>query len=258
MAKNSSVKDSSAKNIKATDGNSAKFFGCHRLSFFDKDKMILDDISFETGETEILSIIGPNGGGKTTLIRILVGLIAPTSGRVIKPKGLRLGYIPQSVSFNNLLPMRVKNFLHMSPYYNASVFSRVAEQLNLDSLLKTSLQDLSGGQTQLVLLARALLNSPQLLILDEPDRSLDINARIHFYELLRNYTKENRCALILVSHDLHLVMASTDRVLCLNQHLCCSGTPQEINNNHAYKNLFGDKVGRHFAIYKHRHTHSHF
>ena len=237
--------------------NPSCFFGCKNVSVFYNNHRVVDNVSFAMRAGEILSIIGPNGGGKTTLTRALVGLIAPQRGAVIRRKGLRIGYIPQHVALNIQVPMNVINFLKLSPLYEHTLLAPLVKQLSLEDLLAIPLHDLSGGQMQRVLFARAVLGKPHLLILDEPDRSLDIDARIYFYELLRLYAAENGCALILVSHDLHLVMASTDRVLCLNHHVCCTGTPKEISMDPAYKRIFGAAIAKHFALYSHEHNHHH-
>ena len=233
------------------------FFGCKDVSVFYNNRAVVDDVSFAMRAGEILSIIGPNGGGKTTLARALVGLIAPHRGTVTRRKDLRIGYIPQHVTLNIQVPMNALHFLQLSPLYQHDVLAAVVKQLRINDLLAVPMADLSGGQMQRVLFARAILGNPHLLILDEPDRSLDIDARIYFYEILRLHAEQSGCALILISHDLHLVMAATERVLCLNHHVCCTGTPKEISMDPAYKRIFGAAIAKHFALYSHEHNHHH-
>jgi len=234
-----------------------EFLGVKNLTIAYKGIAIVDDVSFSISPNEIVTLIGPNGGGKSTLARALVGITNYQRGTITKAAKMRIGYVPQNVSLNPLIPMNAKQFLHLSPFYNHQLKQDLLSRLRLAAIENYQFSALSGGEKQRVLLARALLNSPQLLILDEPAQGLDVDGQIWLYELVRDYAKENHCAVLLISHNLHLVMSSTDRVLCMQNHICCSGNPQEISIHPTYQKLFGAKIAAHFAIYKHNHSHSH-
>lgn len=232
-----------------------EFLQVKNLTIAYKGIPIVDDVSFTIKPNEIVTLIGPNGGGKSTLARALVGITSYQKGTIKKAAKIRIGYVPQNVSLNPLIPMTAKQFLHLSPFYNHQLKQDLLSHLRLAEIENYQFAALSGGEKQRVLLARALLNSPQLLILDEPAQGLDVDGQIWLYELVRNYAKENHCAVLLISHNLHLVMSSTDRVLCMQNHICCSGNPQEISVHPTYQKLFGAKIAAHFAIYKHNHSH---
>jgi len=234
-----------------------EFLGVKNLTIAYKGMAIVDDVSFSISPNEIVTLIGPNGGGKSTLARALVGITNYQRGTITKAAKMRIGYVPQNVSLNPLIPMSAKQFLHLSPFYNHQLKQDLLSRLRLAEIENYQFSALSGGEKQRVLLARALLNSPQLLILDEPAQGLDVDGQIWLYDLVRDYAKENHCAVLLISHNLHLVMSSTDRVLCMQNHICCSGNPQEISIHPTYQKLFGAKIAAHFAIYKHNHSHSH-
>ena len=225
------------------------------ISVYREGTYILQDISLEVNPANIISIIGPNGGGKTTLARILAGIIKPQAGSITRAEKLRTGYVPQYSEADYLMPLSVDFFLRLSPYYTANKADEVIEELNISPLLDKQFNSLSGGQKQRVLLARAIWSKPQLMILDEPTQALDIEGSINFYEMLSSYKPD--CAIVLISHDLNFVMSKTEKVICLNTHICCQGAPKEINANPAYQQLFGKRVTQNLALYSHRHNHSH-
>lgn len=239
------------------ESSNQEFVQVKNLTVTHNNKAIVDDVSFAIHHNEIVTLIGPNGGGKTTLARAMVGITKYQKGTITTQTKTRIGYVPQNVTLNPLIPMSAQGFLHLSPFYNTRLKHRLLSRLRLKGIENYQFSALSGGEKQRVLLARSLLNSPQLLILDEPAQGLDVDGQIWLYELVRDYAKENQCAVLLISHDLHLVMSATDRVLCMQNHICCSGSPQEISVHPTYQKLFGAKIAAHFAIYKHNHSHSH-
>lgn len=236
---------------------SQDFFRVQQLSVYYDGHAVVDNVSFSINRGEIVTIIGPNGSGKTTLARVLIGFVTPQRGRILAEPRLRMSYVPQNISLNPLIPMSGERFLQLGPFYNQGMKKSLLNRLRLQDIRTRQFAVLSGGEKQRLLLARALLNAPQLLILDEPAQALDVDAQMWLYELVRDYAQENNCAVILISHDLHLVMSSTDRVLCMHNHICCSGTPREISNHPNYKQLFRPEVAKHLAIYSHKHKHTH-
>lgn len=219
---------------------------------FDQDNIILHDISLDLFPNEITTIIGPNGAGKSTLIKIILDLLKPTSGEVFKKKGVTLGYVPQKIRINPYLPLTVQDFLSLQGAYDV----KLLETLQVTKLLKKSLHVLSGGEWQRILFARTLMNNPQILILDEPTQGVDITGQHDFFNLMLSFKEKLKFSVLLVSHDLHLVLSSTDHVICLNKHICCSGHPTDITKNEQYQLLFG-KTPYQLIPYKHKHDHCH-
>ncbi|RRJ82559.1 zinc ABC transporter ATP-binding protein ZnuC [Aestuariirhabdus litorea] len=226
------------------------------ISFSRQQRRLLDRISFEIHPGEIVTLIGPNGAGKTTLVRIVLGLIKADSGHCERQPGLRIGYMPQKLHIEPTFPLTVRGFLRLNGKPQPAVIDAVLQRVGIDHLAERRLQKLSGGEMQRALLARALLQKPQLLVLDEPVQGVDINGQRELYNLIRSLRDETRCAVLMISHDLHLVMAATDNVICLNQHICCSGHPDHVSNHPAYLELFGDNQ-QEFALYTHHHDHDH-
>ncbi|WP_299584963.1 zinc ABC transporter ATP-binding protein ZnuC [uncultured Microbulbifer sp.] len=217
-------------------------------------RQLLRDISLELMQGEIVTLIGPNGAGKTTLLRLLLGLTKPSTGAIWRRPGLRIGYMPQRLHIDNSMPMSVQRFLQLGqPGIKAAQAQTALDRVGAGQLLQASLANLSGGEMQRVLLARAASRKPQLLVLDEPTQGVDVGGQSELYQLIATLRDELNCGVLLVSHDLHLVMAATDRVLCLNQHICCHGHPEQVSRDPAYLELFGDKV----APYTHQHNHQH-
>ncbi|WWO99276.1 MAG: zinc ABC transporter ATP-binding protein ZnuC [Candidatus Dasytiphilus stammeri] len=219
-------------------------------------RQILSDISFNLQSGQILTLIGPNGAGKTTLIRVLLRIIKPSSGNIVISPVLRIGYVPQKL-YRITLPLTVKRFMQLKLGVESTEIITALRYVQADSLINYPIQNLSGGETQRVLLARALLNQPQLLVLDEATRGVDINGQLTLYELINKFRCDLNCGIIMVSHDLNLVMAKTDEVLCLNQHICCSGTPHDVSKHPEFIALFGNNAADKLAIYHHHHNHYH-
>ncbi|NND92795.1 MAG: ATP-binding cassette domain-containing protein [Granulosicoccus sp.] len=218
---------------------------------------VLDDVTFSLHAGEIVTIVGPNGSGKSTMVRALIGAVPVTSGSVTRIPGLRLGYVPQRLQLERALPMSVRRFFDLPTRINAQALSEVADRVHVAHLLERQLFDLSGGQLQRVLLARALLNKPQVLVLDEATQGLDQRGSAGFYHQVETVRNELGCAVLMVSHELHVVMSASDRVICLNGHVCCEGAPDVVSSQPEYRALFGTDTQGALALYRHEHDHSH-
>ncbi len=226
------------------------------IGYIIRGKTILNGVSLQLHKKEIITLIGPNGAGKTSLIRILLGLINASSGKVERQESLRLGYVPQRIDVPNVMPIRVIDFLNVTGLYDVAQCQHMLNEVNCAYLLYSPMQNISGGEMQRVLLARALLKKPQLLVLDEPASGMDIIGQQALYETIRHIRDKHDCGILMVSHDLHLVMASTDRVICLNSHICCTGHPDDVSEHPEYLKLFGDAIDG-LALYSHHHDHEH-
>ena len=218
---------------------------------------VLSQVSMGLTAGEIVTILGPNGSGKSTLLRALLGIVPLTSGRVERAAGLRIGYVPQRLAIDASLPITVRRFLSLPHRVSDAGAAAVLVRVGLEGIGHRQLASLSGGQLQRVLLARALLARPQLLVLDEPTQGLDQPGEAGFYRLIEEVRQETGAGILMVSHDLHVVMAASDRVICLNHHVCCEGTPQVVSNAPEYRALFGLGTQGALALYQHRHDHSH-
>ena len=214
------------------------------------------DLSIDSGE--ILTLIGPNGGGKTTLARCLAGVIAADEGSVWRGPGTQIGYVPQRLAIDSALPMKVRRLLTLRRAHSRQAIEAALAQVGIDHLAERSLQSLSGGEFQRALLARVLVGGPpSLLILDEPTQGVDFAGEIALYRLIGEIRRQSGCGILLISHDLHVVMGQTDRVVCLNGHVCCSGLPESVAAHPEYRRLFDDRGSGDLAIYQHRHDHRH-
>ena len=226
------------------------------IGFTIRGKTILTDVSLQVRNKEIITLIGPNGAGKTSLIRILLGLDRASSGKVERKDNLRVGYVPQRIHVPDVMPLRVCDFLNVTSLYDIDLCRQSLDEVNCGYLLYSAMQSISGGEMQRVLLARALLKKPQLLVLDEPASGMDIIGQQALYETIRHIRDKHDCGILMVSHDLHLVMAATDRVICLNTHICCTGHPDDVSEHPEYLKLFGDAIDG-LALYSHHHDHEH-
>ena len=218
---------------------------------------ILSGVDLELSSGEIVSLIGPNGAGKTTLIRAMLGLVPHQQGRVNKAPDLVIGYMPQRLTLDPVLPLTVRRFLRMAAKAKRAEILNVLGEVGVPQLLEVQLQTLSGGEFQRVLLARALLRDPDLLVLDEPAQQVDFQGQIDMFELIEDVRRTRGCGVLVVSHDLHMVMRATDRVLCLNGHICCSGAPEAVSAHPEYVALFGPRAAESVALYHHHHRHAH-
>ncbi len=220
-----------------------------------RGRRILEGIDLALHRGEIVTLIGPNGAGKSTLVRVLLGLQEPDAGKVWLRPGLHIGYMPQKLVIDPVLPLTVHRFLVLGKRCDEQRVRETLARVGVEYLFDAPVQHASGGELQRILLARALLQEPDLLVLDEPVQGVDISGQLELYRLIGEIREELRCGILLVSHDLHLVMATTDRVLCLNRHLCCSGAPEDVSSDPAYLALFGAVPG--LAPYTHHHDHRH-
>lgn len=220
------------------------------------NRPVVDQVNLSVSRGDILTIIGPNGAGKTTLIKTILGIQRATSGQISVASGLVIGYVPQHLTLEPTLPLSVRRFMRLSGQPLEDCQAALA-RTGVEHLLDASVHHLSGGEKQRLLLARALARKPDLLVLDEPAQGVDINGQAILYDLIRELREELHCGVIMISHDLHLVMAATDRVICLNQHICCSGFPEDISKDPAFVETFGHQVAESLAVYHHHHNHRH-
>lgn len=240
----------------AAAGGSVQISG-RGLRLIRDGRTILDGIDIDIGPSEIVTLIGPNGAGKTSLVRLLLKLEPPTEGRVTHAPQTRIGYVPQRLHIDRAMPLTVARFLTLGqPASEAAVAATLAE-VGAVHVLDSQLSRLSGGELQRVVMARALLRNPTLLVLDEPLRGVDTAGEAELYGLIKHLSEERGLGVLLVSHDLHVVMAASDRVVCLNHHVCCSGVPEAVAMHPEYGRLFGAEAARALAIYRHHHDHAH-
>jgi len=218
---------------------------------------VLERVDLVVNRAEIVTLIGPNGSGKTTLVRAALGLVQPRAGSITRAAGLRIGYVPQHVHADATLPMSVHRFVCLAPGVARADAERVLAEVGAGSVAGSPMSALSGGEMRRVLLARALARRPDLLILDEPTAGVDVGGQADLYRLIESLRRRQGCGVLLVSHDLHLVMASTNRVVCLNHHVCCTGSPQDVVEDPAYLTLFGSHGRARLAVYAHHHDHDH-
>ena len=227
------------------------------LSVAYQGKAVLSGVSLSIAPGEIVTVVGPNGSGKSTLMRAILGSVAPTTGTITKRDGLRIGYIPQKLHIDQTLPLTVSRFLNLPHPVSRAERNLALDRAGAADLGPRQMGDLSGGQFQRVLLARALLGSPEFLILDEATRGLDQSGSAAFYEEVESVCRDTGAAVLMVSHELHVVMAASDRVLCLNGHICCEGAPEHVASAPEYRALFGTGTRGTLALYRHEHDHAH-
>ena len=220
-------------------------------------KRILEHVDLAVHGGEIVTLIGPNGAGKTSLVRIVLGQLKPDRGSVRRRPGLTVGYLPQQLVVDPTLPLTVRSFLNLPNRQTDDRVKAVLAEVGADYTLEQAVQSLSGGELQRVLLARALLRDPQLLVLDEPLQGVDFTGQLALFQLIADVRDQRGCGVLMVSHDLHLVMAGTEQVVCLNRHVCCSGEPESVTQHPEYLALFGPSAARGLAVYTHAHDHSH-
>jgi zinc transport system ATP-binding protein len=231
--------------------------GARGLGIVRSGRTILTDVDLDIHAREIVTLIGPNGAGKTTLVRTLLGLERPDGGTVRRRPGLRIGYVPQRFEIDRALPMTVARFLTLGDGPRSDRVAGVLDEVGAARVIGQQLSELSGGELQRVVLARALLNNPDLLVLDEPVRGVDYVGEAELYALIGRLRDARGLGVLLISHDLHIVMAQSDRVVCLNRHVCCSGVPETVAQHPEYTRLFGPEGARAFAVYQHHHDHRH-
>ena len=220
-------------------------------------RTILDKVNIDVRPNEIVTVIGPNGAGKSTLVRCLLGLQPLTSGQVIREKSLRIGYVPQRFPQLPNVPMNVRRLLSLTLKPTEDEIDAALAETGIPHLKDANVARLSGGELQRALLARALLRKPELLVLDEPVQAVDFLGEARMYELISSVRKTHGCGILMVSHDLHMVMAESDHVVCLNGHVCCEGGPVKVQQDPEFAKLFGPSAARMIAAYTHHHDHDH-
>jgi len=239
------------------DASTVPLISVEGLSVRDGGRVLLDRVDLAIHPGEIVTVIGPNGAGKTTLLRAIIGAVEPSSGRVRRAKGLRIGYTPQKLAVERTVPITVERFLSVGARIAPGDRSRALERAGVAGMRSAQMADLSGGELQRALLARALMRNPNLLILDEPTQGLDQPGEAGFYRLIEQIRTEAGCAILIVSHDIHVVMRAADKVICLNGHVCCAGEPATVSADPSYLRLFGGRADATLALYRHDHDHSH-
>ena len=227
-----------------------------KTGVYKNNKWLVKDVSLEVNKGKIVTLIGPNGSGKSTTAKIALGLYKDIEGKVEKFTD-KIGYVPQKISVDWALPIRVIDFMNLTQDLTNTELNDALTLTGMNHMKHNSLNDLSGGEFQRVLIARAIAKKPELLVLDEPVQGVDFTGEIALYKLIKNISESLKCGILLISHNLHVVMSKTDYVLCLNGHVCCSGTPVAVANDKKYKELFGDDVSKIFSIYEHKHDHTH-
>jgi zinc transport system ATP-binding protein len=223
-------------------------------------RRVISRVSVAVAPDEVVALIGPNGAGKTTLVRVLLGLVSPSRGIVRRKPGLRIGYMPQRMTIDPALPLTVERLLRLALATGTDARARVRtalDEIGAGHLANAAIQELSSGELQRVFLARALLREPELLVLDEPVQGVDVAGQAELYGLIARIRERRHCGTLVVSHDLHLVMAATNRVVCLNHHVCCAGHPETVSRDPAFIALFGPQAVKSFAVYHHHHDHQH-
>jgi zinc transport system ATP-binding protein len=223
---------------------------------FKDNKWLVKGVDLEIHRGKIVTLIGPNGSGKSTTAKIILGLYKNIEGSVQRFTK-KIAYVPQKVTIDWTLPIRVIDFMVLTQNLNSDVISNALNLAGVEHLKTRNLRDLSGGEFQRVLLARAIAKKPELLVLDEPVQGVDYSGEVALYGLIKNISESLNCGILLISHDLHVVMSATNHVVCLNGHVCCSGSPVDVAQNKNYKELFGDQSSQLLSIYEHEHNHTH-
>ncbi len=220
-------------------------------------RTLIDHVDLDVMPGEIITLIGPNGAGKTTLVKLMLGIERPDSGEILRPAGTVVGYVPQSFDVDRAIPMTVQRFLTLGGEATAAASGAALAEVGASRIVHQQLWQLSGGEMQRVLIARALLRNPNLLVLDEPASGVDYTGEADLYDLIGQLSEKRHLGVLLISHDLHVVMGKSDRVVCLNGHVCCSGKPEAVAQHPEYMRMFGPSVASSFGVYTHHHDHAH-
>lgn len=240
----------------AVDPAPAALLSLHNAGVRRQARWLVRGVDFVLAPGEIVTLIGPNGSGKTTTAKLALGIMRADEGSVSRKPGLRVGYVPQKLAIDWTMPLRVREFMALTSHGDAASQEAALSRTGSLALLDRDVKSLSGGELQRVSLARAIARKPDVLVLDEPVQGVDFNGEIELYDLIKAVRDETGCAILMVSHDLHVVMAATDRVICLNGHVCCQGTPENVALSDEYKALFGGRAAA-LAVYQHHHDHTH-
>ena len=220
-------------------------------------RWLIRHVDLEIHRGEIVTLIGPNGSGKSTTARVATGVWRADEGRITRAAGLSIGYVPQKLTIDRTLPLTVERLMHLTRRHDSGAVARALRRTGIEHLRRAEVQHLSGGEFQRALLARAIAGEPDLLVLDEPVQGVDFSGQVAIYDLIGEIRDETGCGVLLISHDLHIVMAATDTVLCLNGHVCCAGAPRSVASDPEYLRLFGPRAAGTLAVYKHHHDHTH-
>ncbi len=220
-------------------------------------RFLVRGVRFDVRRGEIVTLIGPNGAGKSTSAKMAIGVFEPDEGRVWRASRLKVGYVPQKLNIDHSLPLTVRRLMTVTGPLSRAEISGALEAVGLSHMEEANVQNLSGGEFQRALLARAIARKPDLLVLDEPVQGVDYSGEIALYELISKIRDRQGCGVLMISHDLHVVMAQTDTVVCLNGHVCCTGTPEDVSGSEAYQALFGARASGALALYRHHHDHTH-
>jgi len=238
------------------NSNSNILVKLNNVGFRENNKWLVEDVSLQVEKGKIVTLIGPNGSGKSTTAKIALGIYKNIEGNVEKYTD-KVGYVPQKISIDWTLPLRVNDFMVLTENIKHDQIDEALSLTGVIHLKNKNLGNLSGGEFQRVLLARAISKKPDLLVLDEPVQGVDYTGEIALYELIKKISDTLNCGILLISHDLHTVMKASDHVVCLNGHVCCSGSPIDVARNNEYKTLFGDQASQILSVYEHKHDHEH-
>jgi zinc transport system ATP-binding protein len=220
-------------------------------------RWLVRGVDFSVSRGEIVTLIGPNGSGKSTTVKTAIGVLKPDEGRVDRASGLKVGYVPQKLAIDWTLPLTVRRLMTLTGPLSDTDMMAALDAVGLSQMAGAEVQHLSGGEFQRALMARAIARKPDLLVLDEPVQGVDFSGEIALYDLIKSIRNTSGCGILLISHDLHVVMAATDTVICLNGHVCCRGTPQAVTQSAEYVRLFGSRAAQALAVYSHNHDHTH-
>jgi len=247
----------SQKGVAVTRGADELLVDARGLSVRRSGRWLVRDVDLQIARGEIVTLIGPNGGGKSTTAKAILGLIEVDRGKLWRAPGVRIGYVPQQLTIDWTFPLSVRRLMSLTARQSEAAIRRLLAEVGIPHLIDAPVQSLSGGEFQRALLARAIIREPDLLVLDEPVRGIDFNGELAMYDLIAAVRKRLNCGVLLISHDLHVVMAESDTVMCLNTHVCCSGSPEHVAAHSAYRELLGPRAARTLAIYRHHHDHVH-
>lgn len=243
--------------LKKTSDNDTPLITLSNAGIYRGGRWLVRGIDLDVRRGEIVTLIGPNGSGKSTTAKTALGILKPDEGSAVRVPGLRIGYVPQTLDIDWTLPLTVERLMRLTSKISDSELDQALESTGVSQLKKSEVRFLSGGEFQRVLLARAIARRPDILVLDEPVQGVDFAGEVALYDLISRLRDSSSCGILMVSHDLHIVMAATDSVVCLNGHICCRGTPQTVAESPEYRSLFGDRASATLAVYQHHHDHTH-